>query len=218
MPNTPGSAVSIFSLLEALRRRKFLIIAPAILLSVAAASYAYHQPNVYRAQALIAAVNPGAPEYLKEVAQEPLNLQEHLWTIREVLFSHDVLNEAAHELASFKKMQGPVPDEEIGALKSRLTVKVESGDTFHIFLEGENPQEVMDVTNKAAESFVERASAKHQEQVKDTKAVIDQQIDSLKSQLAQQDKEVRSYKERSVNELPQAMDANIKMVENLKQQ
>src|SRR5215467_8817182 len=206
MPNTPGSAVSIFSLLEALRRRKFLIIAPAILLSVAAASYAYHQPNIYRAQALIAAVDPGAPEYLKEVAREPLNLQEHLWTIHEVLFSRDVLNEAAHELAKFKEVMGPIPDEEITALKSKLTVKVESGDTFHIFFEGQNPQEVMDVTNKAAESFLRRASAKHQEQVKDTKAVINQQIDSLKSQLAQQDQEVRSYKQHAVNELPQAMD------------
>src|SRR5215467_3509649 len=121
MPNTPGSAVSIFSLLEALRRRKFLIIAPAILLSVAAASYAYHQPNVYRAQALIAAVNPGAPEYLKEVAQEPLNLQEHLWTIREVLFSRDVLDIGARELSQYKNLKGPVPDDEINALKSRLT-------------------------------------------------------------------------------------------------
>src|SRR5215831_8058688 len=101
-PNTPGNAVSIFSLLEALRRRKFLIIAPAILLSAAAAFYAYHQPNVYRAQALIAATNPAAPEYLKEVAREPLNLQEHLWTIREVLFSRDVLNLAARQLGQYR--------------------------------------------------------------------------------------------------------------------
>src|SRR5215475_902322 len=148
--NTSGSAVSIFSLLEALRRRKFMIIVPAILLSVAAAFYAYRQPNIYRAQALIAAVNPGAPEYLKEVAQEPLNLQEHLWTIREVLFSRDVLNVAAHELAEFKDVKGPIPDEAINALKSQLTVKVETGDTFHIFFEGHNPQEIADFTNKAA--------------------------------------------------------------------
>src|ERR1051326_4757197 len=100
-PNTAGNALSIFSLLEAFRRRKLLIVIPAILLSAAAAFYAYKQPNVYRAQALIAAVNPGAPEYMRAVAQEPLNLQEHLWTIREVLFSRDVLNEGAPKLASY---------------------------------------------------------------------------------------------------------------------
>ena len=200
---TSGNALSVFSLLEALRRRKLLIIIPAILLSVAAGFYAYNQPNVYRAQALIAAVNPEAPQYLRAVAQEPLNLQEHLWTIREVLFSRDVLSDGAHQLAAYRDVNGAFPDSAIDALKSNLTVKVETGDTFHIFYEGKNPQEVMDVTNKLAETFVQRASAKHQEKVQDTKAVIDQQIDTLKAQLAEQDKQVRAYKERAVNELPE---------------
>ena len=65
--NTSGNSLSVFSLLEALRRRWPLIIVPAIIICAAAAFYAYRQPNVYRAQALIAAVNPSAPEYLKEV-------------------------------------------------------------------------------------------------------------------------------------------------------
>jgi polysaccharide chain length determinant protein (PEP-CTERM system associated) len=216
--NTSGNAFSVFTLLEALRRRWILIIAPAILLCAAAAFYAYRQPNVYRAQALIAAVNPGAPEYLREVAQEPLNLQEHLWTIREVLYSRGVLNEAAHELPEYRNLKGPVPDTEIDALKSGIALKVESLDTFHISYEGRNAQAVMDVINKAADAFVDRASAKHQEKVQDTKAVIDQQIDTLKSQLAQQDREVRTYKERAVNELPSTLDSNMKMAETLKQQ
>jgi polysaccharide chain length determinant protein (PEP-CTERM system associated) len=114
-------------------------------------------------------------------------------------------------------LKGTIPDAVIDAMKSELTVKVESGDTFHIFYEGKNPQDVMNVTNKLAETFVQSASAKHQEKVQDTKAVIDQQIDNLKSQLAQQDKEVRSYKERAVNELPQTLDSNMKMAESLQQ-
>lgn len=216
--NTSGNTLSVFSLVEALRRRWFLIIAPALILSAAAGFYAYRQPNIYRAQALIAAVNPGSPEYLREVARDPVNLQEHLWTIREVLFSRAVLDEGAHQLPKYRNLKGPVPDEDIEALKSEIAVKVESGDTFHIFYEGRNPQEITDLTNKVAEAFVQRASAKHQEQVKDTKAVIDQQIDNLKAQLAEQDKQVRSYKERAVNELPQTLDSNMKMTESLKQQ
>src|SRR5205807_1198881 len=46
----------------------------------------------------------------------------------------------------------------------------------------------------------------------------DQKINDLKSKLADKDKEVGAYKERAVNELPQALDSNIKMAESLQGQ
>ncbi len=197
--STKGNTLSVFSLLDAFRRRKFLIILPAILFATGFGVYAYKQPNVYRAQALVAAETLTAPEYLRDVSPEPLNIQEHLWSVREILLSPEVLAQ-------------------VGADKSSVTVKVESEHTFHIGYESNDPKQVADITNKLATTFVQRASAKHQEKVADTSNVIVQQIDNLKSKLSEQDKEVKAYKQRAVEELPQNLDSNIKVAEQLKQE
>src|SRR5215831_13749481 len=118
---TKGTAntLSVFSLLEAFRRRKLLITFPALLLTVGAAMFAYKQPNLYKAQVLVAAEHLTPPGYLREVAPEPLNIQEHLWTVREVLFRPDVLQEIAHGTSEFRSVKGPIPEASINAFKAR---------------------------------------------------------------------------------------------------
>lgn len=213
-----GNNLSIFSLLEAFRRRKLLIILPALALTAGFSFYAYQQPNRFKAQALVAAENLTPPEYLKHVAPEPLNIQEHLWTVREVLYGNDLLSVAAHELKVYRNVRGPLPQEALDALKARITVKVESEHTFHVALEGDDPQEVTTVTNRIADLFAERASKRRDQKTVDAKGIIDDQLKTLKERLEQQDKEIREYRQRAVNELPEHMDGNIKEVETLKNQ
>ena len=68
MANTAGNSLSIFSLLDALRRRKFIVIIPAILLTVGFSVFAHFQQDRYRATATIAAEQTTPPEYLRHVA------------------------------------------------------------------------------------------------------------------------------------------------------
>ena len=119
------NTISIFSLLQALRRRWYIILIPAILLGAGFTWYAKHQPDRYRTQALIAASNLAPPSYLKEVAPEPLNIQDHLWTVREVLFSAPILEAAARKLPEYQKTDGPLSKETLDAFKGGIAVKVE---------------------------------------------------------------------------------------------
>src|SRR5688500_17699821 len=100
--NAPTNNFSIFSLLEALRRRKLLVIIPTLLLGIGFSAYAYRQPSRYRAEALLAAEHMTPPEYLKHVAPAAMNIKEHLWTVREVLYSPRILEPAARELKVYK--------------------------------------------------------------------------------------------------------------------
>ena len=95
MATTPGNSVSIFSLFDALRRRKFLLIASTILTTVGFTTFAYMQSDRYRGTAVIAAAQTTPPEYLRHVAPPPLKIEDHLWTVREVLFSDPILQAAA---------------------------------------------------------------------------------------------------------------------------
>src|SRR5215510_8367525 len=102
MANTATNSLSMFSLLDALRRRKSTIIVSTIVLTAGCAIFAYVQPNKYRGTTVIAAAQTTPPEYLRSVAPPPLNIEDHLWTVREVLFSDPVLEEAAKIMKKYR--------------------------------------------------------------------------------------------------------------------
>jgi polysaccharide chain length determinant protein (PEP-CTERM system associated) len=218
MATNASGHISIFSLLEMFRRRKMMILIPTLLLASGFAFYAYQQPDRYKAQSLVAAEHLRPPDYLKHVAPEPLNIQEHLWTVREVLYSPPLLNDAARELAAYQNVKSPLPSAVLEDFKKRVGVKVESEHTFFISFEGDSPSEVHTVTNKLAALFVQQASAKSDQQITDARNIIDEQVNSLKERLEQQGQQIRSYKQRAVNELPEHMDFNIKEVDSLRAQ
>ena len=195
-----------------------MIVIPTLLLAGGFAFYAYQQPDRYKAQSLVAAEHLTPPDYLKHVAPEPLNIQEHLWTVREVLYSPPLLNEAARELAMYQSVKDPLPAAALEDFKKRVGVKVESEHTFFISFEGDSPKEVQTVTNKLADLFVQQASAKSDQKITDAKNIIDEQVNSIKGRLEQQDQVIRSYKQKAVNELPEHMDFNIKEVDSQKAQ
>src|SRR5262245_12026418 len=137
MAATSANSLSIFSLLDALRRRKFTVIVPAILLTVGFSVFAHYQRDRYRATATIAAEQTTPPEYLKHVAPPPLDIREHLWTVRETLFSDAVLSDAAKATKKYKDVQGPLTAPQIEQFRLELTsqadfIKLDSEHTFFL--------------------------------------------------------------------------------------
>jgi len=214
---TPDNTISIFSLLETLKRRKLFVIIPTILVGAGFFLYAWFQPNRYRAQTLLAAEHLTPPGYLKEVAPQPLNIQEHLWTVREVLFAPPVLEAAARVLPQYQQAD-VLPAEAVEMVKKGISIKVESEHTFTIAYDGDEPRQVADVANALARMFVDRASAKSDARVEDAKTIIQQQLDALKARLEEQDRQVRQYKQNAAHELPEHVDANIRVVDELQSQ
>jgi polysaccharide chain length determinant protein (PEP-CTERM system associated) len=213
-----NNTLSIFSLLEALRRRKLLVIIPTLLLTAGFTFYAYTQPDKYRAEALIAAEHLTPPDYLKTVAPPPVNMQEHLWIVREVLFRPDLLSEAARETGPYSRLAGSPGAEDLEAFKKGIDIRIEGEHTFYISYEGTTGQEVANVTNRLAELFVTHASAKREQQAQQTSDIVRAELDALTQRLAEQDLQIKQYKQSAVNELPEHVDANIRMLDTLQHQ
>src|SRR5438132_13490585 len=90
MANSATSSISIFELLDALRRRKFYVIVPVLLLTAGFGAFAYMQQDQYRAIVSLAAMQTTPPEFLRGISAPPLNMQEHLWSVREILLSSPI--------------------------------------------------------------------------------------------------------------------------------
>src|ERR1041385_2241690 len=112
------NSISVFALLEALRRRKMCVVVPTALILAGFVVYAYIQPNLYRATASLAVAQTAPPEFLKHVAAAPLNIQDHLWTAREIVFSAPVLETAAKEIRSYHDVPDKLPPQILNGIKS----------------------------------------------------------------------------------------------------
>jgi polysaccharide biosynthesis transport protein len=214
--NGTANTLSIFSVLDGLKRRKLFIIIPTVLMTVAFGVYGYLQKDRYRATASVAAEHTTPPEYLKHVAAAPLNIEDHLWVVREVLYSQPVLEEAARELKQYKNIQGPLPAGAADGLNSSITLKVEDEHSFQIAFDAADPYDAMNVTNRLSELFIQRASANRVQKNQDAATVIDDQLNALKQRLETQSQALHSYKQKSVAALPDHIDDNIRAVDSLK--
>jgi polysaccharide chain length determinant protein (PEP-CTERM system associated) len=223
MANAPGNTLSIFSLLDALRRRKFIVIIPVILLTIGFSIFAHFQQDRYRATATIAAEQTTPPEYLKHVAPPPLDIRDHLWTVREILFSDPVLAEAAKVTTRFRNVQGELTQQQLEQFRLELSsqadfIKLDSEHTFFLTYDSHDPHEAMDVTNKLAEAFVKNASAKHEQKTEEAAKVIDDRLDALNKHLEDQSKQIHDYKTKAVRALPDHVDDNYRGIESTKEQ
>ncbi len=211
-----SNSISVFALLDALRRRKFIVIIPTLLLTAGFGIYAYTQSTRYRAVASLAVTQTAPPEYLKHVASAPPNIQDHLWTVREVLFSAPVLESAARELNSSRDVPGTLPLQVLDAIKTNINLKVDGDRTFQIAYDATDRFEAMNVANKLAELFVEQASAKHEQRNEEAESVINDQIGALKKHLEAQGKQLQEYKAQVAHALPEHIDDNLREAERLR--
>jgi len=213
-----GQALSAFSVLRALKRRKFYVLIPTLLFTAGAAYYVTKLPERYRARALVGSQTAPFADYLSDKPQAPATatVQEQLRTVRESLFSPSVLGTVAAEFpqATLK----PGESKPIDALKSKIQIEVEGPDSFYIGFEGDNPQQVARVANRLAELFIERTSDVHGQKVEQADTFLDEEVERARDQLAAQDDGLKVYRESVAQELPERLQTNLKFIETLQEQ
>src|SRR5215467_6491420 len=218
MATTTGNSLSIFSLFDALRRRKFILIASTIFVTAAFAIFAYVQQDRYRGMAVIAAAQTTPPEYLRHVAPPPLNIQDHLWTVREALYSDPILQAAAKESNQYRGLHRDLSPDQLEQFKQSIGVKIDSEHSFQLTYETGNRSDAMNITNKLADLFVHKASAEREQKTTEAATVIDDQLDALKQRLETQSRQMHDYKTKAVNALPDHIDDNLRNIESTRGQ
>jgi len=217
--NAPGNGFSAFAALRALRRRKLYVIVPALLATAAAVVYTRRMPEHFRAQTLIVAEPVAHGDYLNDRPGDATaaNVQDQLRTIRETLFSRTLLDAVNAEFQLSAPGTG-TPDRAREALKSKIQIQVEAPDAFQISLEGRQPLQVMQATNRLAELFIERTSDIRGEHAEQVDSFLDAEVNRLQGQLRDQEDSLKAYKDSVAQVLPERLATNLKILEDLQQQ
>lgn len=206
---TAGKEMSARALLELVRNRMLFVVIPALVVGLAVIAYTFWQPVLYRAQALLG-VEANAANYIQRT-EAAARVQDQLLTIREVLLSRAVLEPVMQEFRLYPSVSGKVSDADLEKMRGTIKITVQSDDSFHVGFENRDRNVAMNVTNQIAERFVRQLADKRLQQVSDAGGFLDAELETLRAALNDQEEQVKRYKAKVVNELPERLETNLRM-------
>ena len=224
MPETE-KPFDIRQYLEIGLRRKWYIIIPLVCsMAISFGVYKY-LPKVYKATTLILVQPQRVPEsYVRPTITD--SVASRLNTIGQEILSRTRLEKVIQELNLYSDLLKKKPMEEIvETLRKAIEVKVQENprnermqNSFSISFSGTEPSTVMMVTNKLASLFIEENLKVRESQAEGTSDFLSKELLTMEEQLKKKEQDIRAFKERNMGQLPQQMDANLRILERLLQQ
>jgi succinoglycan biosynthesis transport protein ExoP len=212
-----------------LRRRKWWFIAPLVACLVIGGLLAMLLPRTYKSEAEIGVLAPSlSPELLRGVSS--LNASDRQRAVSQQLLSRNVLERVVRE----EQMSPSKPVEETAArlrlvVEKNIEVPLPIGrptaasremgiESFRLGYVDKTPERAQRIANRLATVFVEENSATVTRRFENTSEVLGQQVQASQERLAKLQEQLRTKKEAFMGRLPDQMEANIQMVNGLRQQ
>ena len=223
--NDTQKPFDIHSYLDIGRRRKWYIIIPFVISVLISFGVYKYLPRAYKATTLILVQPQRVPEnYVRPTITA--SVADRLNTIGQEILSRTRLEKVIQEFNLFSDIRSKVPMEEIvEKMRKAIEVNVQSKtqsdraqNTFSISFEGEEPRTVMMVTNKLASLFIEENLKVRELQAEGTSEFLSKELGSIEEQLIKKEEDLRNFRERHMGQLPQQLDANLRIMEGLQQQ
>jgi len=205
VPTNEVENISIHKLLAVIRRHKLAIALPALLVAAGFTFYAYHLPERYEAQVLLA-IDPQANPPNVQIP----TVEEQLWNVREIVLGRPLLEKVIAEFKLYSSTPDIVED-----VKSRIAIDVVSAKSFHVRFQGEDPELVARVANRLAELFVSQTTNAQTRTIAQASGLLNGELESLRAKLTSQNEQIQNYKERVGGALPERLDANLKAIDLL---
>ncbi len=206
-------------------RRKWYIIVPLIASIFVSFGVYKFLPKVYRATTLILVQPQRVPEnYVRPTITD--SVASRLNTISQEILSRTRLEQVIMEFNLYSDARKNMPMEGVVEIMRRaVEVRVQtnprderSQNSFSISFEGEEPKTVMVVTNKLASLFIEENLKGRESQAEGTSEFLNKELQGMDERLKRKEYEIRNFRERAMGQLPQQLDANLRILERLQQQ
>jgi polysaccharide chain length determinant protein (PEP-CTERM system associated) len=206
-------------------RRKWHILIPLILCVLASYGVYKYLPKVYRATTLILVQPQRVPEtYVRPTVTE--TVASRLNTISQEILSRTRLEQVIQEFNLYTEIRNTVPMEGIVEMMRRsIEVKIlgnprtdRDQNSFSISHEGKDPRTIMMVTNKLASLFIEENLKVRELRAESTSEFIAKELVTVEDLLKKKEADIRLFRERNMGQLPQQLDANLRILERVQDQ
>jgi len=222
---TTESSLDIHSYVAMGLRRKWYIIIPLVLSVVIAFAVYKKLPKIYKATTLILVQSQRIPtEYVRSTITDTVSSQ--LNTLSQEILSRTRLEKVIHEFNLYADLLSKYPMEVVvETMRKAIEVRIQSQpryepgqNSFSISFEGKEPRTVMLVTNKLASLFIEENLKVREQQAEKTSEFLGKELSAMEEKLRRQEVQIRAFKERHMGQLPEQLDANLRILERLQEQ
>ncbi len=193
--------------LQLLWRRRYYILVPFLIVSAALGWSVKNMPNIYESSTLIIVVPPKvSSNYVQPVNQVDVN--SRLSTIQKQVTSRTELQRIINRFGLYREMTARntpielVIDEMLRHIAVRPQSTATGTNAFTIAFQGEDPRTVRDVTAELAARFIDANSDETRREAYTTIDQLDEQINTLKTQLEEIEGARAGYLVRNPDAIP----------------
>ncbi len=208
---------------NSIRHHRGWIFLGTVFMTLAGLAFIFLLPNQYKATTTILVDPQKVPEqYVSPtVSSDPA---QRLNTITDQVLSSTRLQQIIDQLQLYPELRGQLSREEIiEVMRKYVVVRVKQGSSselssFTIEYEGTQPQQVAQVANQLAASFIEWNIRNRKQQAEDTSQFLASQLKNAKNNLEEQERKVSAFKMQHLGEMPEQQAGNLQALSQLQTQ
>jgi len=218
---------SLGDMAQVIKRRKWSLILPALIIIVAALLVALLLPSIYRSTATILIEEQEIPaEFVKATVTS--YAEERIQTIKQRVMSFTRLNDLVNRFNLYRNLRDTWTMEQIvSKMKEDIKLEPVSAEVvdprtgrpksatiaFTLSYEGKNPETVQQVANTLTSLYLTENQQVREKQTAETSQFLEAEMNRLKAELAELDGNIATFKESHINELPEMMQTNLQAME-----
>jgi len=218
----PGKQYTSDELLQALWRRKWLIVVSFVLVSTATVVVASRMPDRYRAEALIVAAPQSVSQDFVRTTITPLTqIRDRMPTINQQILSRASLEPIIRDLNLYAALRQTSPMEAvINRMRNDIAITVAEGsESFRIsYQAADTARLAVQVTDRLARTAIEANVRDREVLTQETSSFLGSQLEDARSRLVEQEKRLEAYRLRYGNELPNQLQSNMQAMQNVQLQ
>lgn len=218
-----GATDQLLAIWNSMRHYRVWIFLGTVLFTLAGSTYVLLMPDRYKAATTILVDPQKVPEkYVSPtVSSDP---GQRLNTITQQVLSVTRLQQIIDDMQLYPELRGKVSREElIELMRKDIAITVKQGSAsglsaFTIEYEGRQRQQVAQVANQLASSFIEWNVKSREQQAQDTTEFLDAQLKEAKQNLEAQEARLSAFKMSHLGEMPEQQPANMQALTQLQGQ
>jgi polysaccharide biosynthesis transport protein len=219
----PGEGLNLQQYVGVIRRRHMYFLIPFFLGWLAVWSVSWVLPSVYRSGTLILVEQPSMPkDYVTPNVSD--DLQSRLQSITQQILSRTRLLHIIDGLNLYAKDHGRLnPDELVDRMRKDIEIELVRDSrnqitSFNIYYSSHDPHTAQQVTSELTNLFISENLELRQQKSEDTTKFLEQQLETARQTLAEQEEKVRVFKDQHLGELPTQLGSNLQILSGLQSQ
>jgi polysaccharide biosynthesis transport protein len=219
----PGEGLNLQQYVGVIRRRHMYFLIPFFLGWLIVWSASWVLPSRYKSGTLILVEQPSMPkDYVTPNVTD--DLQSRLQSITQQILSRTRLLHIIEELNLYADKRGHLnPDELVERMRKDIEIELVRGannqiTSFNIYYSAHDPHVAQQVTSELTNLFISENLELRQQKSEDTTKFLEQQLETARENLAEQEEKVRVYKDQHLGELPTQLQSNLQILTGLQSQ